>query len=57
MYIKPTITQISFTIISEYINVYARSSLGCPGASADYVVGGGCGHAYNIGACDISHNT
>lgn len=57
MYIKPTIIQISSASISEYINIYACSSLGCPGASADYVVGGGCGHAYNIGACDISHNT
>lgn len=57
MYIKPTIIQISSASISEYINAYASSFLGCPGASSNYVIGGGCGHAYDIGACDISHNT
>ena len=57
MYIKPQIIKCSSSQISSYIRAYANSTLGCPGASADFVVGGGCGHAYNIGACDITHNT
>lgn len=59
MYIKPEIIKLTSNQISFYIKAFANSSLGlgCPGASADYVVGGGCGHAYNIGACDIKHNT
>lgn len=57
MYIKPEIIKLTSDQISLYIKAFANSSLGCPGASADYVVGGGCGHAYKIGACDITHNT
>lgn len=57
MYIKPEIIKLTNEQILSYIKAYADSSFGCPGASADYVVGGGCGHAYKIGACDIKHNT
>ena len=58
MYIKPTMIELDSDSISEYINAYASSfTIGCPGLSANYVVGGGCGYIYNIGGCDISHNT
>jgi len=57
MYIKPTIIEINSDLITKYIKAYAFSSLGCPGLSADYVVGGGCGYAYSNGSCNISHNT
>ena len=57
MYIKPEIIKLTSNQISSYIKAFAKSIMPCPGASADYVVGGGCGHAYKIGACDIKHNT
>lgn len=59
MYNKPTIIEIKRSALSTYIQAYANSSIGigCPGSSKDYVVGGGCGHVYNIGGCDITHNT
>ena len=57
MYIKPKIIEINSNNISQYIKLYADSSWGCPGASTNYVVGGGCGYAYTTGACTITHNT
>ncbi len=54
MYIAPEIIVINANQLSEYIKVSAKSM--CPGASADYTVGGGCGYLYHEGGCTAAHN-
>ena len=58
MYIKPILIEISTEELSKYIKAYANSdtTLPCSGLTANYVSGGGCGHIYSIGRCELSHN-
>lgn len=56
LYILPTIQVIDVITLKTLIHAYANSGIGCPGSSADYTSGGGCGYAYTNGSCTASHN-
>ncbi len=60
-YQSPEFIVINSDLLAELIMVHAQSyggcgAIGCPDPK-NYQSGSGCGHAYNIGACDIKHNT
>lgn len=60
-YIRPEIICIKSAELNTFIHAHAESdggcgAIGCP-KPRDYQSGAGCGHAYDIGACDIMHNT
>lgn len=54
MYIAPKIISVNSESLKKHIKAAATSM--CAGATADYVVGGGCGFAYSNGSCTASHN-
>lgn len=60
-YERPRFIVVSCDLVEAFIMSHAQSYdgcgfIGCP-EPKNYQAGAGCGHAYNIGACDIKHNT